>query len=266
MENNIEKKYIPLANYFQASKEGILKLSFSEIETIIGQKLPNAAYLNKSWWKKTKPPLQHFLAWINNGYFVAKVQPGYFVQFEKPQYQLNTSVKDSAGNPSTYIIRPAELDDARNLVKLLLQLREKHDSFHYDSLQTPDTSQSLRKRIATWNAKGLGQIFVAIVNGHIQGIIQIVGNTTINLQHRAEIALSINDQYASQNIDVALLEAAKQWAVTNKINRLELSILQSNNTGIKCYTNFGFSIEGIRKNALFINNIFYDELYMGKIL
>ncbi|MBQ0138164.1 MAG: GNAT family N-acetyltransferase [Kurthia sp.] len=266
MENNIEKKYIPLANYFQASQEGVLKLSFSEIETIVGQKLPNAAYLNKSWWKKTKPPLQHFLAWANNGYFVSKVQPGYYVQFEKPQYQSSNYTNVAGQKAYTYIIRPAELDDARALVKLLQQLREKNSSFHYDALQTPDTAQSLRKRIATWNTKGIGQIFVAIVDGHIQCFVQIIGNRTLHLQHRAEISLYISPEYIHQNIDISLLEAAEKWAIQHKISRIELSTLKTNDYAIEGYKKSGLSVEGIRKNALYNNNNFYDELYMGKIL
>lgn len=264
MENNIEKKYIPLSNYFQAASEAVIKLSFSEIETIIGQKLPNAAYLNRSWWKKTKPPLQHFLAWTDNGYFVSNVQPGYYVQFEKPQYQFNDS--STGTHTCTYIIRPAELDDARNLVKLLQQLKEENKSFHYDYLHTPDTSQSLRKRIATWNAKGVGQIYLAIVEGHIEGVIQIVGNMTPNLHHRAEISLGITKKYEQYNIDTALLESAKNWAVQRHISRIELSVLKSNEFAVERYENFGFSVEGVRKNALCIDRQFFDELYMGKIL
>lgn len=266
MENTIEKKYIPLANYFKASKSAILKLSFSEIETIVGQKLPNAAYLNKSWWKKTKPPLQHFSAWIDQGYFVSKVQPGYFVQFEKNQFQLEDTINELHENSSTYIIRPAELDDTRNLVKLLQEAKDENPKFHYDYLHTPNNSQSLRKRMTTWHAKDIGQIFVAIVEGHIQGFVQIIGNITPNLQHRAEVSIAISKVYANQNIDTALLESAKQWALKHNISRLELSVLKSDDFLINRYEKFGFEIEGVRKNALYINETYYDELYMGKIL
>lgn len=93
MEHAIEKKYIPLDNYFHVLKEPVIQLSFSEIETIIGQKLPNAAYLNRSWWTKTKPPLQHFLAWTEKNYFVSKVQFGFYVQFERSAQQVQQKNK-----------------------------------------------------------------------------------------------------------------------------------------------------------------------------
>lgn len=266
MEINIEKKYIPLANYFQASKEGILKLSFSEIETIVGQKLPNAAYLNKSWWKKTKPPLHHFLAWTENGYFVSKVQPGYYVQFEKPQFQFSNLDTESATSNYTYIIRPAELDDSKNIVNLLAQLKEQHTLFHYDALHTPETPQNLRKRIATWNAKNNGQVFVAIVDGHLHGVVQIMKNTASALQHRAEISLAISNDFSIKKIDIALLEAAKRWATLNKVSRLDVSLLKSNDIVSERFIDYGFTIEGTRKNALYMNNTFYDEIFLGKIL
>lgn len=49
MTKKIEKKYIPLANYFDVALQQEITLSFSELENIMGQALPNAAYLNKSW-------------------------------------------------------------------------------------------------------------------------------------------------------------------------------------------------------------------------
>ena len=55
MTKKMEKKYIPLANYFEVALQQEITLSFSELENIMGQALPNAAYLNRSWWKKTKP-------------------------------------------------------------------------------------------------------------------------------------------------------------------------------------------------------------------
>lgn len=265
MENKIENKYIPLANYFEASKEGTLKLSFAEIETIIGQKLPNAAYLNKSWWTKTKPPLQHFLSWTNNGYFVSKVLPSYYVQFEKPQFQIEQS-EFADQKTCTYIIRPAELDDARNLVKLSQRVNIEKEATPPYFLHTAETAPMLRKRISTWHAKNTGQIFVAIVEGNIQGAVEINKVSANYAQHRAEVKLTIAQDFIPLNIDLLLLESAKRWASLNNIHRIELSISVCDTALIERFEQFGFLNEGVKKDAIFYNNEYFDELFMGIIL
>lgn len=54
MNMTLEKKYVPLAAYFSESKNRTVILEFTEIEKIMGHNLPNAAYLDYSWWKKQR--------------------------------------------------------------------------------------------------------------------------------------------------------------------------------------------------------------------
>lgn len=98
MTKKMEKKYIPLANYFEVALQQEITLSFSELENIMGQALPNAAYLNKSWWKKTKPPLSHYLSWTNAGYHVIDIRLGTSVTFSCTQTkQLKTIFQKGRG-------------------------------------------------------------------------------------------------------------------------------------------------------------------------
>lgn len=266
MNINIEKKYIPLANYFSATNEVSFKLSYTEIETIIGQKLPNAAYLNQSWWKKTKPPLQHYLAWTNSGYIVSKVQPGYYIHFEKPQNVSNDKLFQTDDEKCTFIIRPAELDDARSILNLQTQFNLDNGIFFCDHLTIPHTTQSMRKKISQWNSTKSGHLLIAVVEGAIGGVIQVVGSASPSMKHRGEIILGILPEFEHQNIDLALLENAELWARKNMISRIEISVLKANTRTVERFEKIGFSVEGIRKNALYIDGFFEDELYMGKIL
>ena len=83
MNMTLEKKYVPLAAYFSESKNRTVILEFTEIEKIMGHNLPNAAYLDYSWRKKTKAPAKHFQAWVNAGYFVQHVETNRHVVFER---------------------------------------------------------------------------------------------------------------------------------------------------------------------------------------
>ena len=48
MVKKMEKKYIPLESFFAEVSQNEVTLTYTAIENIVGQPLPNAAYLNNS--------------------------------------------------------------------------------------------------------------------------------------------------------------------------------------------------------------------------
>ncbi|MGG0658196.1 N-acetyltransferase family protein [Rummeliibacillus pycnus] len=266
MEKKIEKKYIPLAAYFEACTEDKITLTFSEIETIMGQPLPNASYLNKSWWKKTKPPLKHFVAWTDYGYNVSEVQLGYNVTFEKPTTNFISSKFDTNSNDHpTYIIRPIELDDAREVINLYHQIFAESDFMLHGKDDSTLSVQGFRKLITKWKTTNSGIILVAIINGEIGGAISIVGNTIPRTKHCASIMNGVLKKFANQGIGTALMNEAEKWAHAKNITRLELSVIKTNKNAISLYEKFGFTVDGQRNKSIKIDSDYVDQLYMSKI-
>ena len=60
-------KYIGLTNYLKAKAQCSIVMSFSEIETQIGDKLPESAYKHRAFWSNTRT---HSVAygWMDAGY------------------------------------------------------------------------------------------------------------------------------------------------------------------------------------------------------
>ena len=108
----MEKKYIPLAAFFQKCNETNVTLTFEALENIMGQELPNAAYLNASWWKKTKPPLTHYLSWAEADYNVIDVKLGRSITFSKTQQNGSNETDGSNLAKHTFIIRQVEIGRA----------------------------------------------------------------------------------------------------------------------------------------------------------
>ncbi|MBK3494568.1 GNAT family N-acetyltransferase [Viridibacillus sp. YIM B01967] len=266
MEKKIEKKYIPLAEYFSSATDEKIKLSFTEIETIMGQPLPNASYLNKSWWKKTKPPLKHYLAWVEQGYYVSAIQPGFYVTFEKPSKSTNIVIDCPENTKYAYVIRPIETDDARNLVELFSKIDAETNYMLYGEDERGQSIQSLRKKITSWKKDNSSSILVAVVNGQIGGMIAISGNKAQRAKHRASIFLGVMQKFTNQGIGTALVKDAEKWANSHAIKRLELSVCKSNAIALNMYKKFGFTIDGERLQSLKINDVYEDELYMSKLL
>ncbi|TKX45570.1 GIY-YIG nuclease family protein [Halorubrum sp. SD690R] len=62
-------KYLPLKQYLQTVDENHLKLSFSEIEEILGFGLPKSAHKFDAWWSNGSKP--HSYAWLDSGWKVS---------------------------------------------------------------------------------------------------------------------------------------------------------------------------------------------------
>lgn len=260
----LEKKYIPLADYFASASSQKITLSFTEIEQIMGQQLPNAAYLNKSWWKKTKPPAKHFHAWMDAGYYVSDVMTNRFVTFER----INPAEGGGStpGNEDVLLIRQAEHGDARSLIALQKLVEGESEYMLYGKDERIQSTQSMRKQIIEWKQQGHSTIFIAILNGEHVGYLMVIGNTAARAAHRAAIVLGIQKSAQNKGLATSLLEKAESWAKAKGVNRLELTVVEENEAARKLYEKSGYKEEGIREKALIIDGKPYNEIYMAKFL
>jgi hypothetical protein len=64
-------KYAPLADYLRASPGNELTLTFSQVEQIIGAKLPPSALKHEAWWQNSTPGVDSHVqahAWMTTGW------------------------------------------------------------------------------------------------------------------------------------------------------------------------------------------------------
>jgi putative restriction endonuclease len=63
-------KYAPLVDYLQRSSSSEISLSFSQIESIIGESLPRSAREHRRWWGNSRTADSHVWAhmWLDAGW------------------------------------------------------------------------------------------------------------------------------------------------------------------------------------------------------
>lgn len=266
MTTVLEKKYIPLANYFSSADNPLIKLTFDEIEQIMGQQLPNAAYLNRSWWKKTKAPAKHFHAWTDAGYHVSEVEINRYIIFKRTDSPGTDNANNKKGNGDILLIRAAEHGDARSLAALQKTVEAESDFMLYGKDERLQSTQKVRKQIIEWKQSGHSAIFIAILNGEHVGYLMLIGNTAERAAHRAEICLGVQSKAKRKGIASSLLKSAEEWAVSKGINRLELTVVKEDTPARRLFEKAHYESEGIRQNAMFINGQPYDEMYMAKFI
>jgi hypothetical protein len=68
-------KYLPLEEWFrkQPSSAERIKLTFDQVEAILGTPLPKSATKLATWWTNVQPKIQsHRTAWLNNVWMVSQ--------------------------------------------------------------------------------------------------------------------------------------------------------------------------------------------------
>ncbi|TQR21517.1 GNAT family N-acetyltransferase [Psychrobacillus vulpis] len=261
-----ESKYIPLATFFKQSTQRELSLTYDEIEAIIGQVLPNAAYLSSSWWKKTKPPALHFFAWTDHGYSVKSVNLGKSVLFHNVVHEKDERLLDENNKQDILIIREAELEDARSFISLQESIFSETDFMLYGKSDIQMTVQAVRKEMNFWKNSTNSILLLAIMNGQFAGYVLFTGGPAPRALHRATVVIGVKQMFSKKGIASSLMLHGEKWAKEVGISKLELTVIKENLNAQKLYEKLGFENEGTRKNALIINEEFVDEFFMGKLI
>ncbi len=79
-------KYDPLRRFLRRCRDDAVRLTYTDIERIIGAMLPHAAE-KASWWSNEPglgPGPVQSRAWLDAGFRVSKLEPGEAVLFERP--------------------------------------------------------------------------------------------------------------------------------------------------------------------------------------
>ncbi len=66
-------KYEPLPQFLERTERAVYRLSFDEIERILGFKLPKSAYEHEAWWSNNPTGHSHARSWIKMGWRTEEV-------------------------------------------------------------------------------------------------------------------------------------------------------------------------------------------------
>lgn len=61
-------KYEPLSSFLETQPQDQVRLSFDDVERIIGSKLPRSAFEHQAWWANNPEGHSHCRSWFNAGW------------------------------------------------------------------------------------------------------------------------------------------------------------------------------------------------------
>jgi putative acetyltransferase len=157
-------------------------------------------------------------------------------------------------------IRKAEPADAEAIWKCYTAPRVVRNT-----LQLPYRSLESVRDLLTKSGEG-DHILVAVVDGEVVGMIGLHTSSRPRVNHRAEIGMSVRDDWQGKGIGAAMMQAvidlADKWL---NLTRIELTVFTDNEPAIALYRKFGFEIEGTLRKYAFCDGNFVDAYAMARV-
>lgn len=129
----------------------------------------------------------------------------------------------------------------------------------------PDERVWNEERISK-NLKDENNLVLGVIDDEkIVGFLTAQRGVFRRIRHTAYIVIGIQKNYCNRKLGTKLFQMLDDWAIENKIIRLELTVVCENKGAIRLYEKSGFTIEGIKKNTMYVNGKYVDEYMMAKI-
>ena len=163
------------------------------------------------------------------------------------------------------IITAIEKQDAADLLKLQLQLDKESSFMLYEYGERSNQIQAVKNMIEHYYDTG-SLIAAAKARKDLAGFISAKRGQCNRNNHTAYVVIGVLSKYQGQGIGSSLMEHLLVWAKSNKITRLELTVMTHNSVAIALYKKYGFLQEGIKQRSLFVDGSYVDEYYMAKLM
>lgn len=162
------------------------------------------------------------------------------------------------------IIRKAKLEDANNLLSMLLSL-DKETKYMLLEPNERGNDVSRVQEMIQQSISGANLLLVAVEENIIVGFLSVERGMFKRIKHTGYIVVGIREAHRGKGIGTKFFSEVDLWAKENLISRLELTVMCPNVIAKQLYEKNGFEIEGIKKKSILVEGVYVDEFYMAKL-
>ena len=150
-----------------------------------------------------------------------------------------------------FIIRRPTENDAADIIDYSRLLFASTDQLLTTLEEYSITVENEKVWINNFNENPNAKILVAELNNQIIGLLFFVANPKIKNSHTGEFGVSVHPEFQGIKVGRMLVEALLRWARENsKIEKIYLSVFDTNRSAIKLYEDLGFLVEGRHVKAV----------------
>lgn len=161
-------------------------------------------------------------------------------------------------------IRKANVNDAEKILNMLKQLDTETKFMLFEPGERTITVDEIKKRLDREYFKAV--MVLVEDEDKIVGYLSADRGVFRRIRHSAYITVGLLKDYRGKKLGTKLFEEMERWARKNNVTRLDLTVLELNETAIGLYEKMGFKKEGLKERAMKIDGEYVNQYYMGKVL
>jgi RimJ/RimL family protein N-acetyltransferase len=168
-------------------------------------------------------------------------------------------------NGKKYQIRKARVVDAKQLSALRLQIDGETENLDREMGEVFIDPMGFEKLILEDSEKRRNLFLVAEVDQKIVAFSRCEGSDLKRFQHKVEFGIGVAKNFWGYGIGKNLLKASIDWAEREGIQKITLSVLETNEKAIRLYEKLGFQREGVlEREKVLSDGKFYNTVLMGR--
>lgn len=162
-------------------------------------------------------------------------------------------------------IRCAEQSDANELSKIRVDIDGETEFLDREQGEDYLSDSNFEEMIHNDLIADRSLFLVAEVNEKIVGYARCIGKKLSRYMHQADFGICILQQYCGQGIGKDLIKYILEWSDTVGIEKITLSVVETNMSAISLYKRFGFVQEGLLiKDRKHRDGNYYNTVIMGR--
>ena len=171
------------------------------------------------------------------------------------------------GKRLTWTLRCPTKYDAIELSRLRVKIDGETENLDRESGEGILTPEAFKNLIYEDSIAIKTLFLIAEVEGTIVGFTRCEGSKLSRYRHKAEFGICISKEYWGHGIGKLLLEEILMWADTVGIEKISLTVVQTNTKAIQLYKKYGFKEEGLLINdRIHKDGTYYNTVLMGRLL
>jgi len=171
------------------------------------------------------------------------------------------------GKNLSWILRCPTKYDAKELSELRVKIDGETEYLDRESGEGLLTPEDFEKVIYEDRIAERTLFLVAEVKGKIVGFTRCEGSKLSRFKHKAEFGICISKEYWGYGIGKILIENILMNMDMVGIEKISLTVVQTNTKAIELYKTYGFVEEGLlMKDRIHNDGNYYNTVIMGRLL
>ncbi|ADU30023.1 GNAT family N-acetyltransferase [Evansella cellulosilytica] len=169
--------------------------------------------------------------------------------------QMKGTTKDN----SQVILRPAEEKDAFDIIKNVQDIVQEGRYIQKEKVRTVEEEKRFIQQMTAED-----HMYTAVeINGEVVGIARLVRGELKMKRHTAIFRTWLSKSAQGKGLGNILMRYTLEWGKKHHLHKICLTVFSSNQIAKKLYDKYGFVVEGIQREQVYIDGEFEDEIFMA---